>query len=65
MAVGRSLMTPGPGLLVRAAWGPGRLRLMTIRPRRFGVGRSVEPGQDVGLGSISHCVREVGRGNQE
>lgn len=32
---------------------------MTIRPCRFGVGRPVEPGQEVGLGSISHCLREA------
>lgn len=64
MAVGRSLMTPVPASFVRAAWGPGRLRRMTIRPRRFGVGRPVEPGREVGLGSISHCLRDTAPGNQ-
>lgn len=64
MTVGRSLMTPVPGPLDRAAEDPARLRRMTIRPYRFGVGRPVEPGQEVGLGSISHCLRDTAPGNQ-
>lgn len=64
MAVGRSLMTPVPEPLDRVAGGLARLRRMTIRPRRFGVGRPVEPGQEVGLGSISHCLRDTASGNQ-
>ena len=64
MTVGRSVMTPVPGPLGRAAEDPARLRRMTIRPRRFGVGRPVEPGQEVGLGSISHCLREAVPPNQ-
>lgn len=64
MAVGRSLMTPVPGPLGRDAEDPARLRRMTIRPRRFGVGWPVDPGQEVGLGFISHCLRDTALGNQ-